>query len=127
MINNLAVSFILGVIFSEDGPGYSRLKIFSPETPSKGNKAIVKTTTPSPPNHWRKDLQKRILLGVLSISTKIVAPVVVTPETASKRALEYPSKLPERKNGIEPKNEAAIQHNTITKKTSLLENDFAFL
>jgi hypothetical protein len=66
-------------------------------------------------------------LGILSISTKIVAPVVVTPETASKRALEYPSKLPERKNGIEPKNEAAIQHNTITKKTSLLENDCAFL
>ena len=32
----------VSVIFSEEGPGYSRLKIFSPDTPSNGNKAIVK-------------------------------------------------------------------------------------
>ena len=30
MRSNLAVSFILGVIFSDEGPGYSKLNIFSP-------------------------------------------------------------------------------------------------
>ena len=92
MSNNLAVSLILGVIFSDEGPGYSKLNIFSPDTPSKGNNAIVKITIPKPPNHCKNERHKSILLGIFSMSVKIVAPVVVTPETASNNAFEYPSK-----------------------------------
>ena len=72
------------------------MKIFSPDTPSNGNKAIVKITIPSPPNHWRKERHNNILLGIFSISVRIVAPVVVTPETDSKRAFEYPLNAPDR-------------------------------
>ena len=96
MRSNLAVSFILGVIFSDEGPGYSKLNIFSPETPSNGNKAIVKITIPRPPNHCKNERHKSILLGILSISVKMVAPVVVTPETASNNAFEYPPKASDK-------------------------------
>ena len=102
------------------------MKIFSPDTPSNGNKAIVKITIPSPPNHWRKERHNNILLGIFSISVRIVAPVVVTPETDSKRAFDYPLNAPDRWNGIEPNIAAEIQHKTITKNTSLLEKDLAF-
>jgi hypothetical protein len=61
------------------------------------------------------------------MSVRIVAPVVVTPETASNNALEYPLNAPDKWKGIEPKIAAEIQHKTITKNTSLFEKDLAFL
>ena len=57
---------------------------------------MVKITIPRPPNHCRKERHNRILLGIFSISVRIVAPVVVTPETDSKRAFEYPLKDPDK-------------------------------
>ena len=80
------IALILGVIFSDDGPGYSTLKSFSPDTPNKGNNAIVNTTIPNPPIHCKNALQNKILFGRFSTFSRIVAPVVVTPETASKSA-----------------------------------------
>lgn len=48
----------------------------------------------------------------------IVAPVVVKPETVSKKASIKDGMLPENKNGKEPKNEKKIQPNVTINKAS---------
>ena len=46
-----------------------------------------KTTTPRPPMKWVDELQKSRLCGRASISSRMVAPVVVKPDTLSNQAL----------------------------------------
>ena len=66
------------------GPGVSALKAWLPPTPSSGNTATVRTTTPIPPIQCMKVRQKLIDIGITSSLVSTVAPVAVSPETASK-------------------------------------------
>ena len=65
--------------------------------------AIEKRMIPIPPSHWIIDLQKRILLGRLSIVVSTEAPVVVKPETVSKNASSGWGKNPDKAKGMAPK------------------------
>lgn len=66
------------------GPGVSILKACIPPTPIFGRIAIANTTIPIPPIHWLNERQNKIPFGSDSTSLKILAPVVVRPETDSK-------------------------------------------
>ena len=83
--NIFAVSLSLGAIFPATGPGDSALYIWNPPIPKAGRSARVNTSIPMPPIQWVNDLQKIIPCGRDSISLKIVAPVVVNPDTISKK------------------------------------------
>ena len=52
---------------------------------------------------------------------RIVAPVVVKPETDSKKASVKDGKYPERKRGIEPSKLEKIQQQAVTAKLLLTE------
>jgi hypothetical protein len=98
----LAVSAIRGVNFlSFIGPDDSALNTCIPPTPSKGRIAIVNTNIPIPPIHCNTALQIKIDLGILSNPEKMVAPVVVRPETDSKKALIGLTPSIKKQNGIE--------------------------
>src|SRR5690554_2235486 len=71
--------------------------------------ARVKTRMPMPPTHWRKDRQNKIPLGSTSTSLITVAPVVVRPETASKKASAVLVRLPENIKGRAAKREVKNQ------------------
>ena len=59
-----------------------------------GRMAIVKKTIPNPPIHCVRLRQKSIPCERDSISSSIVAPVVVNPDIVSKKALVMVSMLP---------------------------------
>jgi hypothetical protein len=81
----LAVSVSRGVIFeSFIGPGVSALSMLRPPKPSSGRIATARTTTPRPPIQCMKVRQKLIDSGRWSSPESTVAPVAVSPETASK-------------------------------------------
>ncbi len=65
-----------------------------PPTPSTGSTASVKTMMPIPPIHCVMLRQNRIPRGSASMSPRIVAPVVVKPETVSKNASVKPGMAP---------------------------------
>ena len=81
-----AVDLIRGVNLPSVGPGDSAENICLPATANCGRTAINKTIIPIPPSHCVYDRQKNIVSGYLEKSVKIVAPVVVKPETASNKA-----------------------------------------
>ena len=54
------------------------------------------TTTPRPPIKWVADLQNSRLRGSASTSERMVAPVVVKPETLSNQALTTVKGPPQR-------------------------------
>jgi hypothetical protein len=77
---------------------------------------------PIPPIQCVWLLQKRIPLGILSISIRMEDPVVVNPETDSKKAFVNPGIACENKKGNVPKKEITSQlKKTITKLSRLLE------
>ena len=85
LYNNFAVPLIRGTNFSIVGPGTSARITWMERSPAKGTMAMTKTNTPIPPIQWVKLLQNRIPLGSVSISVRILAPVVVNPDIVSKR------------------------------------------
>ena len=62
-----------------------------------------------PPSQWVKERQNRIERGMLSISVRTDAPVVLKPDQASKKESIKLSKLPETQKGKAPTTEA-INH-----------------
>ena len=81
----LAVSAMRGV--SADsfiGPGVSARKIWRPPMPSSGSTATISTMTPMPPIQCMKVRHRLIDTGSASSPVSTVAPVVVSPEAASK-------------------------------------------
>ena len=52
----------------------------------RGRIATVRTTIPMPPSHCISERQNRMERGSASMSVRIVAPVVVKPDIASKKA-----------------------------------------
>ena len=57
---------------------------------------MASTSTPMPPSQWVKERQNRIPRGSASMSTRMVAPVVVKPEQVSKIQSTKDSKYPEK-------------------------------
>ena len=82
----LAVWAMRGVSLSTVGPGASLRSTFSPPIPMRGRIATVSTTIPMPPSHCISERQNSIERGSASMSVRIVAPVVVKPDIASKKA-----------------------------------------
>ncbi len=115
----LVVAAMRGVNLSGAGPGLSALKICNPPTPKVGKIAKVRTKIPIPPNQCVKERQKRSPLGKLSISGITVAPVVVKPETVSKKASTKLGTLPEKTKGKAPKKEVSVHPKVTTKIASL--------
>jgi hypothetical protein len=74
---------------------------------------------PMPPSHWVSARQKSRLGGIASTSVKIEAPVVVKPETVSKKASVKDGIAPENKKGSEPKKEKSSQPKVTMANPSL--------
>ncbi|OGB94338.1 MAG: hypothetical protein A3G82_14935 [Burkholderiales bacterium RIFCSPLOWO2_12_FULL_67_210] len=68
------------------GPVASARNSWLPPTPSMGRIATASTRMPMPPSHCRKQRQRLMEPGSRSSPTSTVAPVVVSPEMASKYA-----------------------------------------
>jgi len=101
----------LGTSLPTDGPGLSACIKYILEAPAIGRIASIKTNTPMPPIQWEKLLHIKIECGRTSTSDKIVAPVVVKPDTISNRASTGLEKYPLIKKGIAPQILRTIQQN----------------
>ena len=82
----LAVYLAFGTSLSASGPGTSALIKCIESSSSRDVSTITKTRTPIPPIQCVRLLQKDIPIGRDSISVNIVEPVVVKPDTVSKKA-----------------------------------------
>ena len=67
-------------------PGAPLPDFISLPSPEEGRIARVNTSTPMPPIHWVMARQSRVAQGRSSMLDNTVAPVVVKPETVSKKA-----------------------------------------
>ncbi len=81
-----AVSAMRGASFSDRAPENSALYSAIPPAPIRGSTAMVRSTTPMPPSQCVKCRQNWITGGSTSTRGRIVAPVVVKPETDSNTA-----------------------------------------
>ena len=117
-----AISIVLGRIFSVvSGP--SILNSCIPPTLSRGKIVIAITTIPIPPSHCIIALHIKILLGLLSKSEIIVAPVVVIPDILSKKASLKVNSFGDSKKGKLPNiatiNQAKVENKKVCCKLSL--------
>ena len=81
----------------------------------------TRVTMPMPPIHAEAMRQNCNPLGKLSMSLRMDAPVVVKPETLSKKALMTVNSPPNIKKGMAPKTQAAIQQPvTMQQPSSML-------
>ena len=104
-----ALSLSLLEIFPQVGPGTSA-RIRCMARPSvMGSTAMAKTSTPMPPIQWEKLRQNSVPWLSASTSVRIVEPVVVKPETVSKKASAKDGISPEMTNGIAPKTDISTQ------------------
>ena len=71
-----------------------------------------------PPIQWEKLLQNRTQCGSCSTVSRIDAPVVVKPETISKRQSQNVSNPPDSQNGIAPNSDISTHDAATTKKPS---------
>lgn len=87
-----AVLRILEAILFTDGPVLSARRICRVLAPFPGANARINTSTPMPPAQLEKLRQNSIHLLMLSISSPLsmVEPVVVNPETISKKQFIKP-------------------------------------
>ena len=100
----LEVSPIFGFSFSCEMPVTSELnRIRPPWWLSMGSMATVKRMIPIPPIRWVKLRQNRMPWGRASTLGIIEAPVVVSPETVSKKASATLRELGIKQKGNMPK------------------------
>src|SRR5690606_39418505 len=78
------------------GPGVSARTTWCPPTPSNGRMATARTRLPRPPIHYRVALHRLIEAGSWARLASTVAPVVVSPDMASKYASVNDSARPAR-------------------------------
>ena len=104
-----------------EGPGTSaRIRCIPwPSPADMGRMAMTNTSTPMPPTQWVKLRQNRIPRCRGSISVRILAPVVVKPETVSKKASTKWGMSPEMTKGRAPKTDISSQARATTAKPSL--------
>ena len=72
--------------FPTEGPGISARSRCIPRPSVMGSTAMTNTSTPMPPIQWVKLRQNKTLWLRGSTAVRMVAPVVVKPETVSKKA-----------------------------------------
>ena len=82
--------------------------------------------TPSPPMKWVDERQKRRLFGRASTLVRIVAPVVVYPDTLSNHALIRVNSPPQSTYGIVPKMKERTHERTMVRKPSFSERASVF-
>ena len=76
----------LGTSLSASGPGTSARIRCMEFSSSKEVSIMTNPSPPIPPIQWVRLRQKAMPLGSASISVRIVDPVVVKPDTVSKKA-----------------------------------------
>ena len=92
-----AVARLRGTSLDTDGPVLSeRIRWISPPPLESDWVIITNTRTPMPPTQWVKLRQNKLDLLSASTSVRMLAPVVVKPDTVSKNA--------STKEGISPLN-----------------------
>ena len=101
---------------SQVGPGISarirNMEFFG----LSGRMLMTNTSTPMPPIQCVKQRQKFIPMGSASMSVSIVEPVVVNPDTISKKALSNLGIQPLNTKGRAPNTDQSIHASaTITK------------
>ena len=74
-----------------------------PPSLKAGRMAMAKNTMPRPPIQWVSARQKRMACDCVSMSSMMVAPVVVKPDIVSKNALPTVGTLWLKRNGSMPK------------------------
>ena len=104
--------------FPTVGPGTSARIRCMPWPSVMGSTAITNTSTPMPPTQWVKLRQNSPLRLKGSTAVKIVDPVVVKPETVSKKASIKLGISPEITKGIAPNRDMAIHARDTTAKPS---------
>ena len=87
---------VLGASLEETGPVASAWTKTWVRPPTLGRKARVKISTPMPPIQEEKDRQNRMPRGMDSMSVRMDPPVVVKPETISKKQSAKEAKVPEK-------------------------------
>ena len=102
---------ILGTSFAAAGPVDSARRRCRLLPPAIGRIRSMNTNTPIPPIQCVKLLQNKRPCPSGSTSDRIVAPVVVNPETVSKNASIYPGIAPLITNGSAPNALNRIQDN----------------
>ena len=100
--NSRAVEAMRGVRRSVEIPGASAWNSWAPPTPMNGRIATPSTMMPIPPIQWEMLRHRRIERGRSSMTGKMVAPVVVNPETDSKNAPTTFGATPVRMKGRLP-------------------------
>jgi len=83
--------------------------------PNEGRITNIKTTMPIPPIKCIEERQNSNPFGRASILLRIVAPVVVYPETLSNNAFTSVNSPPQSNRGNIPMKQEIIQLNTTTK------------
>ena len=106
------------------GPGLSARARWLVRPDKRGSTARVNTSTPMPPIQWVKERQKRTPRGRCSISRRMVEPVVVKPETASKYASTMWGMAPEKTKGKAPKKDRMTQLSPATAMPSRAVKSF---
>ena len=101
------------------GPGTSARRRCMPWPSLIGRMAMTNTSTPMPPTQWVKLRQKRPLRVRDSTSVRMLAPVVVKPDTVSKKASTKWGMSPEMQKGSAPKADMAIHAMATTARPSL--------
>ena len=114
----LAVDCTLGTSLSTCGPGLSAFIRLTWEPPVSGSSESRNTRTPMPPIQWVKLRQNRIPLGSPSTAGRMLAPVVVKPETVSNRASTGFGMQPVSTKGTAPITEMNTQHSEVAAKPS---------
>ena len=82
----MALSPILGTILEKVGPGLSARARWEARPVMEGRSARVNTSTPMPPIQCVKQRQSIRQWLMLSTSDRMLAPVVVKPDTVSNSA-----------------------------------------
>ena len=97
-----ALDLTFGTRRLTEGPGLSAFMRFMRLPPVIGSRMSRKTRTPMPPIQWVKLRHIRIQFGMTSTSDRILAPVVVKPDTVSNSASIGLEIAPENRNGSAP-------------------------
>ena len=102
-----------------EGPGLSAFMRFILEPPDIGTTARRKTSTPIPPIQWVRDLQRSEMWDSASTFVRILAPVVVKPDTVSNIAFVNEGISPVTTKGRHPQIERTSQLNAVAMQPSL--------
>ncbi len=125
IIISVAKLAVLGISFSDESDP-SSLNSCIPPTPRFGKIETALTIIPIPPSHCKRLRHTIIPSETLLRSLIIVEPVVVKPETDSKKASVKLNILLERRNGIEEKTDKIIQLSVTIRKAPLVLSLFSF-